>query len=75
MLVSVALGEQFSIHTPHWHGNAVLDDGKCTDIVPLMQAQMETVDMFPIIQASGCTIAIFDDTWTPGWRRFYKVEP
>ena len=43
----VALGEQFSVHTPHWHGNVVLHDGKRTDVVPLMQAQMETVDMVP----------------------------
>ena len=26
----VALGEQFSVHTPHWHGNVVLHDGKRT---------------------------------------------
>ena len=43
----MALSEQFSMHTPHWHGNVVLRDGKRTDVVPLLQAQMETVDMAP----------------------------
>jgi len=32
----VALGEQLSVHTPHWHGNVVLHDGKRTDVIPLM---------------------------------------
>ena len=42
----LSLGE-FNMHTAHWHGNTGLQNGKRTDVVPLLPAQMETVDMVP----------------------------
>lgn len=44
-LVTVGFG--FNFHTPHWHGNVILDDGKRTDVIALSPAQMVTVDMVP----------------------------
>lgn len=35
----------FNLHTPHWHGNVVVQDGKHTDVVTLLPAEMRTVDM------------------------------
>jgi len=35
----LGLGEFFSLHTPHWHGNTVLQDGKRTDVVALLPAR------------------------------------
>jgi FtsP/CotA-like multicopper oxidase with cupredoxin domain len=43
----LSLGDGFNFHTPHWHGNVVLQDHKRTDVVTLMPAQMVTVDMVP----------------------------
>jgi FtsP/CotA-like multicopper oxidase with cupredoxin domain len=43
----VTIGFGFNFHTPHWHGNVVLDDGKRTDVIALSPAQMVTVDMVP----------------------------
>jgi FtsP/CotA-like multicopper oxidase with cupredoxin domain len=43
----VTIGFGFNFHTPHWHGNVVLDDGKRTDVIALSPAQMVTVDMIP----------------------------
>jgi len=43
----VTIGEGFNFHTPHWHGNTVIQDGKHTDVVALSPAQMLTVDMTP----------------------------
>jgi len=43
----ITLGDGFNFHTPHWHGNMVLADGKRTDVVALSPAQMLTVDMIP----------------------------
>jgi manganese oxidase len=43
----VTLGFGFNFHTPHWHGNVVLDNGKRTDVIALSPAQMVTVDMVP----------------------------
>jgi FtsP/CotA-like multicopper oxidase with cupredoxin domain len=71
----VALGEQFSVHTPHWHGNVVLHDGKRTDVVPLMQAQMETVDMVPDNPGIWMFHCHIDDHMDAGMVALYKVEP
>ena len=71
----VALGEQFSVHTPHWHGNVVLHNGKRTDVVPLMQAQMETVDMVPDNPGIWMFHCHIDDHMDAGMVTLYKVEP
>jgi FtsP/CotA-like multicopper oxidase with cupredoxin domain len=71
----VALGEQFSVHTPHWHGNVVLHDGKRTDVVPLMQAQMETADMLPDNPGTWMFHCHIDDHMDAGMVTLYKVEP
>ena len=71
----VALGEQFSVHTPHWHGNVVLHDGKRTDVIPLMQAQMETADMVPDNPGIWMFHCHIDDHMDAGMASLYKVEP
>ena len=71
----VALGEQFSVHTPHWHGNVVLQDGKRTDVVSLMQAQMVTVDMIPDDPGTWMFHCHIDDHMEAGMAALYKVEP
>lgn len=71
----LALGEQFSVHSPHWHGNVVLHDGKRTDVVPLMQAQMETVDMVPDNPGIWMFHCHIDDHMDAGMATLYKVEP
>jgi manganese oxidase len=71
----VALGEQFSVHTPHWHGNVVLQDGKRTDVVELMQAQMLTVDMVPDNPGTWMFHCHIDDHMDAGMATLYKVEP
>ena len=43
----VTIGFGFNFHTPHWHGNVVLDAGRRTDVIALSPAQMVTVDMVP----------------------------
>lgn len=43
----LTIGDANNSHTPHWHGNTVVQEGHRTDTVPLSAAQMETVDMTP----------------------------
>jgi FtsP/CotA-like multicopper oxidase with cupredoxin domain len=43
----VTIGFGFNFHTPHWHGNVIVDGGKRTDVLALSPAQMVTVDMVP----------------------------
>ena len=71
----VALGEQFSVHIPHWHGNLVLHEGKRTDVVPLMQAQMETMDMVPDNPGIWMFHCHIDDHMDAGMATLYKVKP
>jgi manganese oxidase len=71
----VSLGEQFSVPTPHWHGNVVLQDGKRTDVVALMQAQMVTVDMVPDNPGIWMFHCHIDDHMDAGMATLYKVQP
>ncbi|MGH9503159.1 MAG: multicopper oxidase domain-containing protein [Terriglobales bacterium] len=71
----VTLGGQFSTHTPHWHGNVVLQNGRRTDVVALMPAQMETVDMVPDNPGIWMFHCHFDEHMQAGMVALYKVEP
>ena len=42
----VALGSEADLHTPHWHGEKILLEGRTyTDVVELLPASMKTGDM------------------------------
>lgn len=41
----IALGDGTDLHTPHWHGNTVLHEGRRTDVVELLPASMKVADM------------------------------
>src|SRR6185437_12580652 len=71
----VSLGEFFSMHSPHWHGNVVLQDGKRTDVVSLMPAQMVTVDMVPDNPGIWMFHCHVDEHMEGGMASLYKVEP
>jgi FtsP/CotA-like multicopper oxidase with cupredoxin domain len=71
-LVTVGEGQ---LHTPHWHGNVVLDSGKRTDVISLSSAQMETVDMVPDDVGTWMYHCHFDEHMAAGMVALYKVEP
>ena len=41
----VGLGTEMDVHTPHWHGQTVLHQGRRTDAIELMPASMHVADM------------------------------
>jgi FtsP/CotA-like multicopper oxidase with cupredoxin domain len=43
----VNLGDSFTFHTPHWHGNTVIHNRRRTDVIALSPADMEVADMVP----------------------------
>jgi FtsP/CotA-like multicopper oxidase with cupredoxin domain len=44
----MGLGNEVDLHTPHWHGNDVTEtSGQTTDVISLLPASMQTVDMTP----------------------------
>jgi FtsP/CotA-like multicopper oxidase with cupredoxin domain len=70
------IGEGINFHTPHWHGNVVLQDGKRTDVVLLGgPAQMLTVDMVPDDPGIWLYHCHIDDHMDMGMVAMYKVEP
>ncbi|MGH7838119.1 MAG: multicopper oxidase domain-containing protein, partial [Candidatus Binataceae bacterium] len=71
----MALGEGASFHTPHWHGNTVLQNGHRTDVVSLLQAQMVTVDMVPDNPGVWMFHCHIDEHMPAGMSALYKVEP
>ena len=71
----VTLGEGINFHTPHWHGNVVLDRGRRTDVVAISPAQMLTVDMVPDDPGIWMYHCHIDDHMDAGMVALYKVEP
>jgi FtsP/CotA-like multicopper oxidase with cupredoxin domain len=71
----LALGDSNNFHTPHWHGNSVMQDGHRTDVVPLSPGQMETVDMIPDNPGIWLFHCHISDHMAGGMVTRYKVEP
>ena len=71
----VTIGEGVNLHTPHWHGNTVLDNGHRTDVIFIGPAQMETVDMVPDDVGTWMYHCHFDEHMQAGMMALYKVEP
>ena len=70
----VALGDSTDVHTPHWHGNTVLHEGRRTDVVELLPASMKVADMHadnPGIWLYHCHV---DDHVKAGMVGRYEIE-
>jgi FtsP/CotA-like multicopper oxidase with cupredoxin domain len=72
-LLSIGFG--FNFHTPHWHGNVVLDGGRRTDVIALSPAQMITVDMVPDDPGTWLYHCHVSEHMEDGMMARYKVEP
>ena len=71
----ITIGEVANFHTPHWHGNVVLQAGHRTDVVAISPAQMETVDMVPDDPGTWMYHCHVDEHMAAGMVALYKVEP
>lgn len=71
----VTIGEGVNVHTPHWHGNTVLEHGRRTDVVSIMPAQMVTVDMVPDDPGTWMYHCHIDEHMESGMSARYRVEP
>jgi manganese oxidase len=71
----LTMGEGLNIHTPHWHGNVVMDHGHRTDVVTLLPAQMLTVDMVPDDPGIWLYHCHIEEHMDLGMSALYKVEP
>lgn len=71
----VTLGDGNNVHTAHWHGNDVIQNGHRTDVVALSPAQMETVDMVPDNPGIWLYHCHISDHMLAGMMARYQVEP
>ncbi|MGF1486470.1 MAG: multicopper oxidase domain-containing protein [Prochloraceae cyanobacterium] len=71
----VGLGTEVDIHTPHWHGNTLLDDGHRVDTTEVFPATVRVLDMLaddPGVWMYHCHV---DDHIDAGMSAVYKVDP
>ncbi len=71
----ITMGEGINLHTPHWHGNVVVDHGHRTDVITVMPAEMRTVDMVPDDPGIWLYHCHIEDHMEMGMVAMYKVEP
>ena len=41
----LGMGNEIDLHSAHWHGETVVDEGRHTDVIELLPGSMRTVDM------------------------------
>jgi manganese oxidase len=71
----LTMGEGVNFHTPHWHGNVVVDHGRRTDVLLLGPAQMQTVDMVPDDPGTWLYHCHIEEHMDIGMMTLYTVEP
>jgi len=71
----MSLGDFANMHTPHWHGNVVIQDRKRTDVVFLAAAMMVTVDMVPDNPGIWMFHCHISDHLAAGMHAHYQVLP
>ncbi|MBM3485578.1 MAG: hypothetical protein FJX67_02935 [Alphaproteobacteria bacterium] len=70
----VALGSEKDPHTPRWHGNTGLMDGKRVDVVDLLPASSRIVDMRPDAGGIWMFHCHIHDHMDAGMSVLYTVE-
>ena len=71
----VSLGNEVDLHTPHWHGNTGLWNGNRIDVIDILPAMLETVDMTPDAPGVWMFHCHVDDHMNAGMVTLYTVEP
>jgi len=71
----IAIGFGFNFHSPHWHGNTVLQNKQRTDVISLAPAQMVTVDMIPDDPGIWLFHCHVSDHMAGGMTALYQVDP
>lgn len=70
-----ALGTEVDMHTPHWHGNTVLERGRRRDEVELLPATQLVADMVPDNPGRWLMHCHVNDHLAAGMIDVYEVLP
>lgn len=71
----VTLGTEVDLHTPHWHGNTGLSEGRRVDVIELLPASMKVVDMVPDNPGTWLYHCHVNDHISAGMVSRYRVLP
>lgn len=69
------LGNEVDSHTPHWHGQTLLQNGMRTDMTSVMPGDMRTLDMVPDTPGTWLFHCHVDDHLEAGMVTMYTVDP
>jgi manganese oxidase len=69
----LALGNEIDLHTPHWHGETVTDEGRHEDVIELLPGSMKTVDMIADNPGSWMFHCHVDDHMENGMMAIYTI--
>jgi len=71
----LALGTEVDLHTPHWHGNTLIEAGRRVDVLNLLPATHITVDMQPDNPGTWMYHCHVNDHIDAGMMATYTVTP
>lgn len=72
---TIGMGNEVDLHTPHWHGNALLENGKRVDVTELLPASTRTLDMIPDNPGTWLYHCHVNDHLDKGMQALYTVTP
>ena len=71
----LGMGNEIDLHTPHWHGETVTDEGRNTDVIELLPGSMRTVDMIADNPGTWMFHCHVEDHMEAGMMARYEVLP
>ncbi|BBL76282.1 multicopper oxidase domain-containing protein [Methylomagnum ishizawai] len=71
----LALGTEVDLHTPHWHGNTLMETGRRVDVLNLLPGTHITVDMRPDNPGIWMYHCHVNDHIDAGMMANYEVKP
>jgi hephaestin len=72
---SLTIGEGLNFHTPHWHGNAIVNNGNRVDVLNIAPAQSVVADMIPDNPGTWLYHCHVSDHMEAGMVARYRVLP
>jgi len=71
---NIAFGNEIDVHTPHWHGQTVVDNGNRVDVIDLSPAITKVVDMRPDDIGYWLLHCHVDDHINAGMSTVYRIK-
>jgi hypothetical protein len=69
----LGMGNEIDVHSPHWHGETVTDQGRNTDVIELLPGSMHTVDMIADNPGSWMFHCHVEDHMEAGMMAVYTI--